>query len=274
MLRTLQAVTLALATTGPGAWAQTPITPADRRTADSLRTAGLTAYRAGDFARAAEAFQRQAELSGDPTALFNVGAMRARLGQRDSAFAWLERAAAAGFRGLQLLREDADLETLRGDPRLDAVIATVERTVTPCAFRPEARQFDFWIGQWEVRSVQDQVVGHSRVEVVSGQCALLENWTDGFGGSGKSLNAYNTARNQWQQFWVGQGGAVTEYRDSHWAGASLVFIAAAQADAKDQQRMTFTPLPNGRVRQLGETTRDGGTTWTVQYDLTYYPVPR
>ena len=41
--------------------------------------------------------------------------------------------------------------------------------------------------------------GSSVVQSVSGGCALLENWTSGSGGHGKSLNAYNPAIKQWQQ---------------------------------------------------------------------------
>jgi len=34
--------------------------------------------------------------------------------------------------------------------------------------------------------------------------------------------------------------------------------------------MTLFPLEPGHVRQLGESSSDGGTTWSVQYDLHYF----
>ena len=34
-------------------------------------------------------------------------------------------------------------------------------------------------------------------------------------------------------------------------------------------RTTLTPLPDGRVRQVIETSTDGGTTWKVQFDALY-----
>jgi hypothetical protein len=251
---------------------------AGRSVADSLarhwREVGMSAYRAGDVGRAAEAFARQADVAGDPTAMFNAGAMRARLGLRDSALVWLERAAAAGFRGLHALRTDADLGSLRSDPRLASIEAAVERNFMPCASRPEARKFDFWVGEWEVRSGQGRVVGHSRIEIVSGQCALLENWTDASGATGKSLNAYNPSLNRWQQFWVGQGGGVTEFRDSHWEESSLVFTAMISPDSVRRHRLTFTPLSSDLVRQLGEQSDNGGASWTVRYDFTYHRVVR
>ncbi|HCT54101.1 MAG TPA: hypothetical protein DF712_16765, partial [Balneola sp.] len=57
----------------------------------------------------------------------------------------------------------------------------------PCASE-EHRQFDFWVGEWEVKNPSDQVVGSSKIELVSNKCALLENWTNAAGLGGKSLN--------------------------------------------------------------------------------------
>jgi hypothetical protein len=34
-------------------------------------------------------------------------------------------------------------------------------------------------------------------------------------------------------------------------------------------RMTYSPNPDGSVRQHGETSDDGGHTWTPDYDFTY-----
>ena len=35
------------------------------------------------------------------------------------------------------------------------------------------------------------------------------------------------------------------------------------------QRITWERLPDGRVRQLWESSKDGGTTWTVAFDGYY-----
>jgi hypothetical protein len=36
-------------------------------------------------------------------------------------------------------------------------------------------------------------------------------------------------------------------------------------------RMTFTANVDGTVRQHGESSEDGGASWTTSYDLTYRP---
>ena len=38
-----------------------------------------------------------------------------------------------------------------------------------------------------------------------------------------------------------------------------------------QVRMTFTPNPDGTVRQYSDQSGDGGRSWTLRYDYTYRP---
>ena len=94
-----------------------------------------------------------------------------------------------------------------------------------------------------------QQVGTSHVDVVSGGCALLENWRDARGGEGKSLNTYDPALKQWRQFWVGQQGGVTDYSRSEWNGSTISFFAdvpAANGRPKATMRLSFTPLSHDR----------------------------
>lgn len=145
-------------------------------------------------------------------------------------------------------------------------------TPAPCRTDSLRRAFDFWIGDWAVTNPQGAQVGTSHVEAVSGGCGLLENWHDARGGEGKSLNTYDPAKKQWRQFWVGQLGAVTDYARSEWHDGTLSFFAQGPTSAGTPAvliRLSFTPLSPDRVRQHGETSADGGTTWTTQYDLTY-----
>jgi len=148
-----------------------------------------------------------------------------------------------------------------------------QRAPTPCADAAERHRFDFWIGEWEVTTQGGTRVGSSVVQSVSGGCALLENWTSARGGQGKSLNAYNPAVGQWQQYWIGQDGNPTEFRESSWSGPSIVFRARAATTGStpvSESRLTFTPVDSVTVRQHGEQSTDGGATWKTQYDFYYH----
>jgi hypothetical protein len=88
---------------------------------------------------------------------------------------------------------------------------TQTRPPNPCA-NAEHHQFDFWIGDWVVTTPDGKIAGHNHVESIANGCGLEENWTGGGGGSGRSLNTYVAADEQWHQFWVGAGGSVRRAR--------------------------------------------------------------
>ena len=139
-----------------------------------------------------------------------------------------------------------------------------------CANDADRHRFDFWIGEWDVTMPDGHPAGSSVIQSVSGGCALLENWTSGSGGHGKSLNAYNPAIKQWQQFWIGQDGQVAEYRSSQFDGKSLAFFIRDDAKPLSLHRLTFTPIDPQTVRQHSENSEDGGKSWKTEYDLYYH----
>jgi hypothetical protein len=116
----------------------------------------------------------------------------------------------------------------------------------PCS-GVEFRQFDFWVGEWEVYA-QERLVGHSRVERILDGCVLLENWTGKGGSEGKSFNLYNAATRQWEQTWVDNAGLTVHFRGRFDPAAKTLRLVAVDADSL-QQRMTFYALPDGTVRQ-------------------------
>ncbi len=63
----------------------------------------------------------------------------------------------------------------------------------PCA-APLHRQFDFWIGIWDVTGPAGKFAGINRIEAVDGGCALAESWSSAGGGyTGHSLNSVGRA---------------------------------------------------------------------------------
>jgi tetratricopeptide (TPR) repeat protein len=233
---------------------------------------GASLAATNDNAGAAEAFEHSVAIGHQLLAMYNAAAMRARLGQRDRALAWLDSTLAAGFSGDSILRNDPDFAAMRGDTAFQRRVATAERAFRPCVSRPESHLFDFWIGEWDVTSPQGQPAGRSSVQQILSQCVIFENWNDRQGGEGKSFNAYNADYNMWQQFWTDQYGRVTEYRESEPTPEKGLRFLAHQGTSQRQMliRMTFTPIDRNTVRQFGETSNDGGKTWSPSFDLYYH----
>ena len=141
----------------------------------------------------------------------------------------------------------------------------------PCA-AAEHRQFDFWLGDWEVRNPAGKIVGHNRIEAAHGGCALIENWKSVAGVTGTSLNIYDRDSGKWHQTWVDSGGGLLQLDGSFSGGAMVLSGEAMDADAPRRvarQRVSWTAQPDGRVRQLWESSTDAGKTWTIVFDGLY-----
>ena len=156
-------------------------------------------------------------------------------------------------------------------------------TATPAASPPppagctsvQSGQFDFWIGRWDVfpTAAPTHKVADSLIEKLYSGCAIRENWAPlRGGGPGGSLSSYVAADPGWRQTWVGSDGETVTFRGA-WDGHSMVFQAPDNQRAGRLNRMTFTPAPDGSVRQHGEVSDDGGHIWTPDYDFTYRRAP-
>lgn len=140
---------------------------------------------------------------------------------------------------------------------------------TPPPLPPESRQFDFWVGEWNVTTPDGKPAGQSRIELLPGRAGLLENWMGAGGFDGKSLNAYNGAKKQWQQFWVGGGGGILELAGGLVDGS---MVLTGEHDVRGRhliEKITWTPNADGSVRQHWEQSADGGKTWTTAFDGLY-----
>ncbi|MBK7375746.1 MAG: hypothetical protein KTQ13_05980 [Ferruginibacter sp.] len=146
----------------------------------------------------------------------------------------------------------------------------------PCS-RPEYRQFDFWIGEWEAFGVNGKKAGDSKISLILDSCVILEEWTSaslqqGLRYAGKSFNTYNAATRQWQQTWVDNTGGSNEYLQGKFEENKIIFSSSPFKFNKDTmaiRKITFTNLDPVKLRQHGEISKDKGATWATEYDLEY-----
>jgi hypothetical protein len=150
-------------------------------------------------------------------------------------------------------------------------VAQAAAAAPPACQSAEHRQFDFWIGEWEVFLPNGSKAGDNRIESIGAGCALLENWSGRGGFSGKSLNSYDGDDKRWHQSWVDSSGSRLElagvFADKRMVLASAPAAAGSAPGAI--QRIAWSVNDDGSVRQLWESSADGGKTWTVQFDGRY-----
>lgn len=144
----------------------------------------------------------------------------------------------------------------------------------PACATPQHRQFDFWVGAWDVYATgTDRLVAHSLIERRYNGCAIRENWMPLQGQGGGSFSAWRPGASRWQQTWVDSSGAWVEFNGGM-DGDAMVLTGpwAGAANGRDGiVRMRYSPAAGGAVRQHGQVSTDNGATWRDSFDLTYRP---
>ena len=139
------------------------------------------------------------------------------------------------------------------------------------------RQFDFWVGEWEVFGPEGKRVGENRIEPLYDGSALAEHWQGAGGIRGTSLNAWEPLTGRWHQTWVDSSGSLLLLNGGLVDGR-MVLTGRAPADdeagaegaaATELPRITWTPNEDGSLRQCWEVSSDDGMTWRVAFDGHY-----
>lgn len=138
----------------------------------------------------------------------------------------------------------------------------------------EHRQFDFWVGEWDVSpsgSTTGVIVAESSITLADQGCVIIEHWRPFAGGHGHSLNMYDPTTQSWHQSWMASAPLRTEYRGRFENGVMSFEALTPMPGVPEgaRSRMNFQAIDANTVRQWGDQLLAGGTEWTVTWDLTY-----
>jgi tetratricopeptide (TPR) repeat protein len=232
---------------------------------------GSARYWLKQYQPAADAFEKSVAINASGFTMYNLACVYSLLGQKDKAIEWLTKTVDDPKMILPALNfNDPDLAAIKDDARFKALAERVDRKIHPCKFSDESKQFDFWVGEWDVYNPQGRKTGTSIIQSIAGGCGVLENWTDGFGGSGKSINFYDPTDHKWYQYWVGQNNAPARYAGIYRDGALRYIGEPSVVNGKKiVPRLTFFNIDANTVRQFAESSNDDGKTWTPVYDFKY-----
>ena len=144
-------------------------------------------------------------------------------------------------------------------------------TTSPCEQDPEFREFDFWVGEWEVHGTDGTFLGENTVSSDEGGCVLTEQWRGAKGSTGMSINYLDRMTDEWVQSWHAAGGYQILIRggmtdEGMLLSGTIHLIATGQTSPF---RGLWTPLPDGRVRQYFEQSNDDGATWEPWFEGFY-----
>jgi len=138
--------------------------------------------------------------------------------------------------------------------------------------RPEHRQFDFWVGYWDVyvTGKPEKKVANSLIERLYDGCTIRENWRSA-SSTGGSLNMYDPADKRWHQTWHDSSNSRAEF-DGGLVDDKMVLTGywrGVLGPGDALMRIEYIPNVDGSVRQKGDQSADHGLTWKPNFDFTY-----
>lgn len=226
----------------------------------------------------AEKHLREGEKLGAPAsqAAWRLAEALAEQGRADEAVAELRRALHAGMTlTASALDSDAHLAKLAAHPGWAALVDSFDTVAQPCRHDPRCREFDFWIGDWDVRTTGAPAIGPAaRNTITLGEngCVVMEHWVGGGGSTGQSFNLFDASIGKWRQTWVDNSGGQHDYVGGLKDG-NMVFEGTTPVPGRRlghiPTRLTFFHIGADSVRQFSQTSPDSGRTWQTSYDFMY-----
>lgn len=144
---------------------------------------------------------------------------------------------------------------------------------------PEASQFDFWVGDWELTWPAEQMggepgevaVGTNRIRRVMSGCVIEESFATADGSfQGRSLSVYRTGEGKWLQTWVDTSGGYLLFSGDFDGEKMELQTEPQQRDEETVvNRMVFRDIAHDSLRWEWQASRDGGESWTDLWNIEY-----
>ena len=150
-----------------------------------------------------------------------------------------------------------------------ATLAAAQAPQAGCA-SAEARQLDFWVGEWEVTWANGGK-GRNRITRILDGCVILEQF-DGNPGTklvGHSVSTFDRASKRWRQAWVDNTGAFLDFTGGLEEGRMVFAREAEREGTKFRQRMVFEDVRADSLKWLWQRSDDGGVSWKTQWEIDY-----
>jgi hypothetical protein len=135
-----------------------------------------------------------------------------------------------------------------------------------CSDDSEARQLDFWLGEWTVTFPGAAGSGSSRVYLALDQCLLTESWDSGTGLKGENTFAYSPDDKAWHGLYADNRGRSHVFDGQVKSGHAE--FAGPSHSSKGQlmlNRVKLERLTNNTLRQTWEKSADDGATWKLEF---------
>jgi len=136
---------------------------------------------------------------------------------------------------------------------------------TPCTL-PEHRQFDFWLGSWDVATT-GAPFAVSDITATPEGCAILEHWQPNSAPVGRSISFYEPSTDMWYQTYVDADGQRLTIA-GRFEGGVMTMINPPGGGTTHERWQWF--VDGNGVRQTAAPTTNGGVSyqafsWNARY---------
>jgi len=162
----------------------------------------------------------------------------------------------------------------------DLVELSVAVKDEPCS-GPEYSQLDFWVGEWELRSMIPDAssetgwrIGKARntIRKILDGCVIEENF-DGStlqsGLVGKSYSTYSKASGKWYQTWVDNSGGYLPFTGIFEDDRTIFRMERERNGKIFLSQMVFYNIEENSLTWDWESSKDDGKTWKLQWRIEY-----
>lgn len=158
----------------------------------------------------------------------------------------------------------AEFQRYKNDPQFKAML----EAAAPCR-APEYRQFDFWVGDWEVHDPSGNVVGRNSVTLEQDGCLIVEHWKDSSGWqTGTSFNYYDVRDKKWHQLYIDNSGNAGAFPAMAGEVRERKMVLQTDPQQPPLSRWTWYALDSDHVRQMSER-MIAPNKWQIGWDSTY-----
>ena len=118
----------------------------------------------------------------------------------------------------------------------------------------------------------NEVAGTNQIVLLQDSCLIRESWKSAGGPyTGTSYNWYDPQTKKWWQSWIDNQGGSLRLNGGMENGNMVLYSEEMRSPQGERylNRITWTPNPDGTVRQHWEISKDKGESWQTLFDGLY-----
>ena len=156
------------------------------------------------------------------------------------------------------------------------LMSGAEAQTDPESVGPEAQQFDFWLGEWDLtwpgEHQGETLHGNNKIRRALNGYVIHEQFDGGTAIPlrGISLSTYNRNSRQWEQAWVDNEATYLNFAGGFRDGQMVLEREAQSSDGSAlRQRMVYKNITADSFDWSWEQSKDNGETWMTIWPIHY-----